>query len=426
MIIHTVVSGDSIYSIARKYSVNMSRIIEDNQLDPGQTLVVGQTLVIRIPESTYTVQPGDTLWKIATRNGLSLRQLYRRNPALQGNSLIFPGQTLVLRYRQDAAAPLSVLGYAYPSVDLDLLRATVPYLTVLSPFTYSVTEDGGLNTLDNQALIQLAKEGGAAPLLHISNLIEGEGFSGELIHPLLNDIGMQEKLMCRLQKLLESLGYRGIDVDFEYVLPEDAAAYARFIRRLRNKFGPMGYPIFVALVAKTSSDQQGALYEGHDYRLLGEAADHLLLMTYEWGYAYGPPMAVAPLPNVRQVVEYALTQIPADKLWLGIPNYGYNWPLPFVQGSTKATSISNTGAVSLARRVGAQIQFDQTAQAPWFRYWDGDKKEHIVWFEDARSIQSKLSLALEYGLQGVGYWNLMHPFPENWAVLDSLCEVRDF
>ena len=426
MYIHTVVSGDSIYSIARKYGVTMSRVIEDNQLDPGKTLVVGQDLVIRVPESTYTVQPGDTLWRIAQRNGLTLRQLYRRNPALGGESLIFPGQTLVLRYKQAPAAPLSVLGYAYPSVDQALLRATAPYLTVLSPFTYSVTEDGGLTPLEDQALIRLGEEGGAAPLLHISNLIEHEGFSGELVHPLLNNVGLQEKLMYRMRDLLDARDYRGIDVDFEYVLPEDAAAYARFIRRLRGRFGPEGYPVFVALVAKTSSDQQGALYEGHDYRLLGEAADHLLLMTYEWGYIYGPPMAVAPLPNVRQVVEYALTQIPAGKIWLGIPNYGYDWPLPFVQGTTKAVSLSNPGAVDLARRVGAEIQYDQTAQVPWFRYRDGDGVDHMVWFENARSIRAKLSLALEYGLQGVGYWNLMRPFPENWALLDALCEVRDF
>ena len=51
-------------------------------------------------------------------------------------------------------------------------------------------------------------------------------------------------------------------------------------------------------------------------------------------------MAVAPLPNVRQVVEYALTEIPASKIWLGVPLYGYDWPLPFVQGRTKAQSIS--------------------------------------------------------------------------------------
>ena len=129
-------------------------------------------------------------------------------------------------------------------------------------------------------------------------------------------------------------------------------------------------------------------------------------------------MAVAPLPNVRRVVEYALTEIPSEKLWLGIPNYGYDWRLPFVQGN-KATSISNRYAVSLAQRYGAEIQYDTTAQTPWFRYTDENGIVHEVWFEDARSIQAKLNLISEYGLSGAGYWNMMRPFPQSWPLLSS-------
>lgn len=135
-------------------------------------------------------------------------------------------------------------------------------------------------------------------------------------------------------------------------------------------------------------------------------------------------MAVAPLPNVRRVVEYALTEIPAEKIWLGIPNYGYDWVLPFRQGS-RAASLSNEQAVSLAARHYAAIRFDDTAQAPWFRYVDGQGLEHEVWFEDARSIRAKLGLIQEYGLYGAGYWNLMRPFPQNWVLLNALYEIRD-
>lgn len=136
-------------------------------------------------------------------------------------------------------------------------------------------------------------------------------------------------------------------------------------------------------------------------------------------------MAVAPLPNVRRVVEYALTEIPASKIWLGVPNYGYDWPLPFVQGETRAQSIANQYAVSLALRYGAEIQFDQAAQTPWFRYTDENGVVHEVWFEDARSIRAKLALIPEYGLVGAGYWNLMRPFPQNWRVLNALYNIRD-
>lgn len=169
---------------------------------------------------------------------------------------------------------------------------------------------------------------------------------------------------------------------------------------------------------KISASQKGILYEGKDYRALGAAADHVLLMTYEWGYTYGPPMAVAPLDQVRRVVEYALTEIPAEKINLGIPNYGYDWPLPFEQGVTKARNISNLEAVKIAVDYGVPIQFDETAQSPFFTY-ETQNIRHEVWFEDVRSYQAKFELIKEFGLRGAGYWQIMRLFRANWLLLDD-------
>ena len=102
-------------------------------------------------------------------------------------------------------------------------------------------------------------------------------------------------------------------------------------------------------------------------------------------------MAVAPLPNVRAALDYAVTEIPAEKLLLGLPNYGYDWPLPFVQGRTRAQSIFNQAAIDLAIRHDIAIQYGQTAQAPDFHYTDSDGTVHKVWFEDARSLEAKSS-----------------------------------
>lgn len=134
-------------------------------------------------------------------------------------------------------------------------------------------------------------------------------------------------------------------------------------------------------------------------------------------------MAIAPLPQVRRVVEYALTEFHPNQLYLGIPNYGYDWTLPYREGS-RARSLNNVEAVQLAWDRRAAIRYDEQAQAPWFRYVDDRGAEHEVWFEDARSIQAKLNLALGYGLYGVGYWNLDRPFPQNWVVLNSMAQIR--
>ena len=425
MDIHVVQRGDSLYSISRQYGVPLSQIENDNQLPDPTRLVVGQTLVIRYPLQTHTVQPGQSLNSIARQYGLSIRQLQRNNPALGGGSTIYPGQTLVISYRQAPENTISVNGYAYPFIDQPLLRATLPYLTFLTPFTYGIREDGSLIDLNDTELIAAATSAGTASLMHLSTLTEEGGFSNELANLVLNDSVIQNRLIENIVFTLQNKGYRGLDVDFEFVFARDAGPYAAFIRNLAQRLNPLGYPVIVALAPKTSATQRGLLYEGHDYAALGAAANEVLLMTYEWGYAYSMPMAVAPLPNVRSVVEYALSEIPANKIWLGIPNYGYDWPLPYAQGQTRATSISNRYAVQLALRYDAEIQFDERAQTPWFQYRDEQGIQHEVWFEDARSIRAKLALIPEYGLLGAGYWNLMRPFPQNWVVLSSLYNIRD-
>ena len=144
-------------------------------------------------------------------------------------------------------------------------------------------------------------------------------------------------------------------------------------------------------------------------------------MTYEWGYTYGPPMAVAPINKVEEVVRYALTEIPPEKIYLGIPAYGYDWILPYQQGRA-ARSLGPQEAIQLAIAKQAQIEYDYTAQAPYFYYWQGGE-QHVVWFEDARSVREKLALAEAYDLYGVAYWNLMRPFPQNWLVLNGNYEI---
>lgn len=135
-------------------------------------------------------------------------------------------------------------------------------------------------------------------------------------------------------------------------------------------------------------------------------------------------MAVAPLPNVRAVLDYAVTEIPAEKIFLGVPNYGYDWLLPFIRGVTRAQSISNQRAVELAIRYGVAIQYDETAQSPFLHYTDEGGAVHEVWFEDARSMSAKLRLITQYGFQGAGFWNLMRPFSQTWLTLSSLYDIR--
>ena len=422
MEIHVVRPGETLYAIAGAYGVEPGLLAEQNGVPPDGALAVGQTLVVQRPEAFHVVQPGQTLDAIARSYGVSLRALYRNNYRLGGSPLIRPGERLVIAWEGEKLGRASTNGYAYPFISRELLSAQLPYMSFVTPFTYGITAQGGLLDLRDGAILEEAARLGSGALMHLSTLTEEDTFSSQRAEMVLTDLPLQADLIAQVEQMIARKGYRGLDVDFEYIPGGYREAYAAFIRRLGERLSPL--PVVVALAPKTSADQPGLLYEGHDYALLGDAADAVLLMTYEWGYTYGPPMAVAPLPNVEAVLRYALGEIAAEKIYLGIPNYGYDWPLPYRRGETKAQSISNQRAVEIAVERRAEIQYDERSQSPYFRYTAGGTV-HEVWFEDARSMSAKLRLIARHGLLGAGYWNLMRPYPQGWTLLNALYDVAD-
>ena len=231
MHIHIVKSGETADSIAQMYGVSVVRLMADNNLTEPDVLPTGQALIILFPSQTYTVQAGDTIYSVAQKNDVLINQLYRNNPLLGGLPLIYPGQTLVLSYSQERRGILEVNGYAYPHVDRMLLRKTLPYLTYLTLFTYGITKSGDLIDIDDQELINIALEYGVAPLMLISTLGEDGKFSNALAHTILNDKALQDHLINQILLNMQNKGYEGLDIDFEYILPEDCLAYVDFIQK---------------------------------------------------------------------------------------------------------------------------------------------------------------------------------------------------
>lgn len=421
MEIYTVKEGDTLWSVASEYGMSAEMLQADNQLTDSK-LAVGQTLVIQEPLQTHTVQRGDTLTGIADMYQTTPDALLRLNPVLHGQGVLYPGQILTVRTEEERLGTFSVNGYAYPFIDRTLLHTVLPYLSELTPFTYGLDIQGNIYAPEDAPLIKLAAQYRVSPVMHISTLRADGYFDNTLSEAVMTDVRAQDRFVEQVLQTMREKGYRILDIDFEFVPAAQASVYAQLVARLRTAVNAMGGEVMVALAPKTSRAQKGLLYEGHDYRLLGEAADRLLLMTYEWGYTYGPPMAVAPLNKVEEVVRFAVGEIPAQKLYLGIPAYGYDWSLPYRQG-TAAKSLAPQEAVRLAISADAQILYEEEQQAPYFYYTD-KTGEHVVWFEDARSVAAKYALAAQYGLYGVSFWNLMRPFPQSWLVLNNRYQIR--
>ncbi len=367
----------------------------------------------------YIVQSGDTVNSIALENGVSVDSVIYNNQIEYPYALAI-GQALLLSTgtASNERKTVTVNGYAYPFINTFVLNQTLPYLSALSIFSYGFTAEGDLlpPPLDDTFMIEAAIQYQAAPILTLTPFGPDGQFSNYLITKLVNNWEARENLIRQIIVTVQEKGFQGVDVDFEFILPEDRVPFAEFVTRLREELNALGYTVSVALAPKTSDNQAGLLYEGKDYALLGEAANSVLLMTYEWGYTYGPPMAVAPINKVREVVEYAVTRIPEYKIDLGIPNYGYDWTLPFVKGESQARTIGNIEAIQIAIENNAEIQFDPVAMSPYFRY-TREGLEHEVWFEDVRSMEAKFNLVKEFDLRGMGYWQIMKLFRANWLLL---------
>lgn len=365
------------FSIAQEYGVSPATLATINELDDPDVLVIGQTIVI--PGAPSPTRP-----------------VIETNAYVEWYTDEIP-QTLV-----------------------EEVRKRGPLLTYMMPFSYDVNRDGTLTPIDWGGLEEVAEQQNITSAIVISNIEEG-AFSDTLAQAIFASTDVQDKLIQNILAEAEAKNANDIHVDFEYLRPEDRQAYVDFLKRL--KAAATGLILSAALAPKTSATQEGKWYEGHDYKQIAEVVDFVVIMTYEWGYSGGPPLAVSPIGPVREVLEYALTEMPGNKIMMGQNLYGYDWTLPYKPGNPQAKAISPKQAVELARNRNAAIQYSTESQAPFFNYWF-EGKEHVVWFEDARSINAKFKLLKELGLRGISYWHIGFQFPQNWVLLNEMFNVK--
>jgi spore germination protein len=427
--------------------------MSDNNLSDPSAISVGQALLIAKPVVSDTVRAGDDIYNIAARNHVEVTTLLQNNPEFAVRSPQ-AGEIVALDYGEPRDYTFAVLGYTYDYIDIDVLKTALPYLTFVAVFGYGFTATGAVTEVNDARIIEEAHLRGVKVLLSITTITDSGAFDNPYTELLLSEPGFTDRVINRMMEIIAAKDADGLDIDMEYVPQNSREGFVRFVRRAADACHARGYHLNVAVAPKNYAEQPGVLYEAHDYRAIGEYADTVFLMTYEWGYKYGTPMAVAPLPNVRRVLEYALTEIPAAKIILGIPNYGYDWKLPFVQNVTVAETLSNVAAAARAKQMNTEILYDAVSASPFYYYnvakntLDpgfsretvenygmntpgssgtsgnyGNRDAHVVWFEDVRSVREKFSLAGDKRIYGIGYWSLMFPFTQNFLYLAGFYEI---
>lgn len=423
---YVVQPGDTLFTIARLFNVSVQSIAISSDLNIPYTIFPGQVLNIPLRNlRRYTVRPGDTLWQIARRFNVGLNQLIALNN-LTPPYIIYPGQTILIPGGPEMPRPLiETVGFLIPGDLEDTLRIvdiTGETLTYVPIFSFPVNSQGDIAGEISPEIISAIKASGALPLAVISNF-DGTTFDRDLAHTVLSSPELRNRVIANTLVLLSKYRFSGVTVDFENMPPEDRALYTEFIDLLTRRLKAFGYIVSLAAAPKYADWPDRPWVGAFDYRALGQIVDFVFIMTYEWGWIGGPPNAIAPLPLVRRVLEYALGLIPANKIIMGIPVYGYNWELPDTPENL-ATSVTLSQAWELARRFNTSILWSEYAQSPYFTYIDERGQQHEVWFEDIRSHNEKYSLAKSLRIRGVGYWQLNDIFISTLYLLNNLFQVR--
>jgi len=298
----------------------------------------------------------------------------------------------------------------YAANSLSSLREYVSALDYVSPYWYRIdgegnlisSGDGEINERNRQTVLDLAGTHGVRVLPMIKNRETYADFT-----PVLADPAVRAAAIENIARMTLDGGFAGAHIDFEGISPEDRSHLTAFMVDLAAVLRPQGKLVTQAVPAKDRERTTG--WAGaYDYAALGDVNDLVIVMTY--GYGTGVPQSTAPYPWVASTAAYISSQIPAEKVLLGLAWYGYDWNL------TKGGVVSLTHAEAVARAQANQatIGFDERTQTPRFTY-ESEGERHEVWFEDRRSNDAKMALVFRYGLAGAAGWRMGHEDPAVWS-----------
>lgn len=254
---------------------------------------------------------------------------------------------------------------------------------------------------------------------------EGIG-SYEAVYTILSSDELTNRHINNILTILQTKGYYGLNTTFSYFDAQNRLMYENYITKLTNRLNQEGFQVFVTITPEVIINVNEITFSEIDYSILGKEANGFTIMNYNWGYNFGPPLPVISVSGTAKFLDYAVTLVPPAKIDIGFTVLGYDWELPYIIGYSKAVLLTPNSALTLAREVGATIQFDDISQTPFFEYIDnrsGVPFRHIVRFIDARSIDAMLNLVVDYAIKGVGIWNIMDYFAQTWLVINSQYEI---
>ncbi|WP_045758292.1 glycosyl hydrolase family 18 protein [Xanthomonas albilineans] len=302
-------------------------------------------------------------------------------------------------------------------------------IDVVVPTWYGVDQSGLVNGTPNLYLYNIAKQHKLRVMPILSMTAGRDGF-----HKLLHDEDAKKRMIAALLVQGKKHGYYGFQFDFESIAWTDRDAYSLMVKQTAEALHKAGFKMSVAVVPNAPGYAEGGRFAkwmweywrgAYDLKALSASADLISLMTYDQHTRWTTPGPVDGMPWIKKHLEYALTQVPKEKLSLGIATYGYRWYTgdPVKADGTEASNITADyidadESFPLAIEQNATVQWDPVEQESWFYFYRDDMREW-VFRPDARSFRARYDLTKQYGLEGFSCWVLGAEDPKVWDELPA-------
>ncbi|NPV52861.1 MAG: SH3 domain-containing protein [Firmicutes bacterium] len=297
--------------------------------------------------------------------------------------------------------------YASLSLSKDMLSG-------VALFSFKLDASGGVTGEHLSAPFDLVRSNGITPLALVHNYSHSAGgFDAGIISSMLRSQARRERAINEIYAILKRYGYRGVNIDFENIPPGDREFLTKFMQELAARLKPGGYLVTMSVPAKWGDSPASEWIGAFDYYALGRICDKIMIMTYDEHGPFSGPGPVASASWVEKVIKYAITQIPRPKIMMGVPAYGYDWPIGW---GGQARAVSHQQALRIAQSHGIRPLWHDEAKAPYFRYSSGNSRRE-VWFENESSIAAKIAIAKKYDLRGIAIWRLGYEDASYWRAL---------
>jgi spore germination protein len=234
-------------------------------------------------------------------------------------------------------------------------------------------------------------------------------FDGNLMATIVNSPSLREKHAEAIAQIVAQHGYDGIDVDYERMPTTAKAGFSAFVQLLGAKLHASGKRLSVTVYAKTAEEDWSGP-GAQDWAAIGAVADSVKIMSYDYHWSTSSAGAISPLAWLDQIATYAEKTIPAQKIMMALPWYGYDWL------GTQGTDVTYASALAKAQTSGVTVGRDENGEAT-FTYG-----QRTVFFQDATSYRRKVDaiLARHSGIGGFAHWRVGAEDPATWDIVEQL------